>query len=589
MAQETIEIGRFAVETAQSIADLKANISALKKEMEGLNIGSEEYQQHLTALQENQAALKNAMHGTTASMEDIAKAAKGLGSSYNALVKQMADLDQQFRATEDAAERAAIGERIKEINQQLKDLDEDRGKFGRNVGDYFNQMSDAMKGVIKDLPSGLGKIKHGLDDTTKSLALMGKQPVLGIIALLAPAINGIVSALKDNETALDAVKRVLKALEPVMQFFQGIIEKIAQGLAQAVDWVLDLAQTSGVSFKQIVGYAAGVGNAILQFILTPVRTTIDAVKGLGSAFKKLFSGDFKGALDAAKSAGNDIADNFKKGFSFKANFELGQQVGENFAAGLKSRKVKKAAEGAAKEVNEVIKSKLISPSDILKRMDAADKRAEQQRKETEALIAGMEQELADELDGIWEEYEAEQWRRLQEEEQRLQARKTLLSAFASAVSSIFDSIADMLEEDNDANEKAAKQAKALRTASAVIDTISGAVAAYNNGVKALPLPPGAGIALGVAQAATVLAAGMAQVKKIQATKVGSGGGDSASIPSLAAPPSYTPAIAQTRSVTGRSEVERLNRMADPARVYILQSDIEAKLAQGRVKVAETSW
>ena len=588
MAVEDITIIRVDTgEAVKNIADLQSNIKILKEALKDENATWEEQQIILKELQTNQAALRNAMHGTEATMGDIAKSAKGLGTSYNALVKRMADLTQEFRATEDAMRRADLAKEIKGINDQLKTMDAMRGNFQRNVGDY---LAHDLKDIVKDLPSGLGAVKKGLDDTSKSLALMGKQPVLGIIALLAPAINAIVSALKDNETALDAVKKVLKALEPVAQFFEGILQKIAEGLAQAVDWVLELAADSGVSFKQIIGAATGVGNAVLQFILTPIRQTIDAAKGLGKVFQNLFKGDFKGALDEAKKAGNSITENFKKGISFKANFQAGQELGENFVAGIKSNKVKKQAQQAGKEVaEEAAKGMLMTWEDIRKRMESADRQREADAAETARILTEINQQLEDDINAIWDDYENQEDERRERERQRMEARKTLLFAYADTISSVFGSIADMLEADGEENEKAAKQAKALRTASAIIDTISGAIAAYMNGVKALPLPPGAGIALGVAQAATVLAAGMANIKKIQSTKVGSGGGESASVPALATAPAYAPAISMTRSVTGRSEVERLNKMASDSRVYLVYSDLEIANTRQRVRVQETEF
>ena len=590
MAVETIDIIKIETgEAVKNIADLQSNIKILKEALKDENATWEQQQTILKELQVNQAALKNAMHGTEATMGDIAKAANGLGTSYNALVKRMADLTQEFRATEDEARRNTLAAEIKKINDQLKDFDASRGIYGRNVGDYFNQITGPMKEIVQNLPSGLGAVKKGLDDTTKSLALMGKQPILGLVALLAPAINSIVSALKDNETALEAVKKVLKALEPVAKFFEGIIQKIAEGLAQAVDWLLELAADSGVSFNKIVAGAVGVGNALKEFLLVPIRNTIDGAKALGDVFQKVFKGQFKEAAQTAKQAVKDIGDNFKKGFSFKANFEAGQAAGANFVEGLKSKRNKEKAQQAGKElVEEVAKGALLGWDEIRKRMDAADKLREQQAAETARIVEQMNQEIADEVSAIWDEYEREEDERRERERQRMEGRRTLLYAYADAVSSVLGSVADMYEADEDAGEKNAKKVKALRTAAAVIDTISGAIAAYMNGVKAIAVPPGAGIALGVAQAATVLAAGMANIKKIQATKVGSGGGD-ASVPALAAAPAYAPSIAQVHTVTNRSETERLNRMASDSRVYLVYSDLEIANTRQRVRVQETEF
>lgn len=597
MSEETISIYKIKTEEAvTSLAGLRKNIQDYKKELETLEIGTDKYNETLRLLQENQAALKNAMHATTGegekaviSMTDIAKAAKGTGESYNALVRQMAILDQQFRATEDAAKRAELGSQIKAINDQLKEMDAVRGKFGRNVGDYFNQMSGALKDVVKDLPSGLGTIKKGLDDTTKSLALMGKQPILGLVALLAPVINSIAAGLKENQTALDAVHKLSKAMEPVLQFAQGVLEKIAGWISKAVDYVLELGKESGINFTQIVSGAVGVGNAFLQFILTPIRNVIDGAKSMGTVFQQVFRGQFKEAAQTAKQAVKDIGDNFRKGFDFKGNFEAGKKVGEEFAAGLSS--TKRTAAGAAKEVSDAVKKELLTTWDDLERaIKSREGMIAQWAKENAQMVEDEYKAITADVQAMLDEMEAAQWAEIEAERQAQAERAKMnkdridaLHQLAGATSSILGSIADLYDENGEADEAAAQKAKALRTASAIIDTISGAVGAYMQTVKTLPAPWN--IPVAAANAAAVLAAGYAQVKQINAVKVGSSGGGAAVVPA----PAFSAAVPQVRNVTGASEEERLNRMAAPQRVYILVSDLQAERDSSRVLIQETSF
>ena len=595
--EETITIFRADTgEAVKSIADLRESIKALKGNLEEMAIGSDEYAATLKQLQIQQTALKNAMHATTAEGDQqsdtfaaTARAAKGLGTSYNALVKQMADLDQQFRSTENAAERARLGAKIKEINDQLKQMDADRGKFGRNVGDYFNQVQGALKSVIQDLPSGLGLVKKGMDDVTKSMGLMSKQPILGIIALLAPLINQIVSGLKDNKTALDAVKKLMDALKPVADFFAGVLEKIAGWISKAVDYVLELGQKSGIEFKNIVAGAVGVGNAILQFILVPIRNTIDGAKALGNVFQQVFKGQFREAANTAKQAVRDIGDNFRKGFDFKGNFEAGKKIGEEFAAGLKS--TRRAAGDAAKAVTDEVKKELATWDDLAKAIREHDAKVAEARaldaqvmKDVNAQLVADEQATTDAINALLDEQIQKEIEARNAAEATAKARIQGLMELAGATSSILGSIADLYDENADQDEAAAKKAKALRTASAIIDTISGAIGAYMQTVKTLPAPWN--IPAAAANAAAVLAAGYAQIRSINAVKVG---GSSGSAGAVVQAPAFQPVVQQVRNVTGASEEERLNRMAGDSRVVLVWSDAEAKMRDRRVQIAETAW
>ena len=166
------------------------------------------------------------------------------------------------------------------------------------------------------------------------------------------------------------------------------------------------------------------------------------------------------------------------------------------------------------------------------------------------------------------------------------AREKTLFAVANATSSILGSLADIYESDSENNEKAAQQAKNLRTASATIDTISGAIKAFMS-AQGLPFP--ANTIVGAAQAAAVLATGMAQIAKIRNTDIDKDKESSGSISATVSAPTVTPRVTEVRNITSASEEDRLNRMADDQRVYILSSDIEASQKQRRVRVRETSF
>ena len=644
---EEVEILKLNVDGgAKTLADLKNNIRELKKELDTLEVGTKDYANTLQELQDNQYALRNAMHATAESedeqsdkMAQTARAAQGLGTSYNALVRQMALLDEQFRSTEDEVRRAELGTQIKLINDQLKEMDAARGKFGRNVGDYFNQMSASIKDVIKDFPPSLNNIKQGLDNVTKSMGLMSKNPLFGIASLLAPIINNITAGLKDSDTALKAVKKISDALKPVADFFAGLLEKIAGWLSQAVDYVLKLGEESGIEFNKIVSGAAGVGNAILQFILTPIRNTIDGAKAMGNVFSLVFKGQFKEAAKSAKQAVKEIGENFKKGFDFKGNFEAGQQAGESFVKGLQSTKFKKAAKKAGKSILDEIMKGLTEDLDLnlqdaaevwenaQSRMLASAKKGEQLRldyleqgirrkselaeleisndrelaaRQYEIEKEGMEQRMGL-LQGFYKDAVArgdldtaleydQQIQDLQYEialagyKRKKELRQQEIQDFityAGVVSNVFNSIADIFEESGEQDEKSAKKAKFLRSASAIIDTISGAIGAYMQTVKTMPAPWN--IPVAAANAGAVLAAGYAQVKQINAVKVG----DSAEGAAVAAPTAaFSPVIQQVRNVTGQREEERLYQNQ---RVFLVYSDLEIANTAQRVKVRETEF
>ena len=146
----------------------------------------------------------------------------------------------------------------------------------------------------------------------------------------------------------------------------------------------------------------------------------------------------------------------------------------------------------------------------------------------------------------------------------------------------------MYEADSENNEKHENQIKALRIASATIDTISGAIKAYMSAQSLGPIGP----IVGAVKAATVLATGMAQIAKIRNTEINKDSapsGSSSGISASVSAPTVTPQVSNVRNVTSASEEERLNQMASSQKVYILSSDIEASQRQRKVQVQESSF
>lgn len=607
MAEETITILKVGTDEAvKSVNDLKENIKALKQNLGELEIGTDEYQTTLEELKINQNALKDAMYATTTSMADVAAAATGASKSYNSLVHQMAALKEEWRATNDEARRNELGVQIAEINQQLKDMDASVGNFQRNVGNYESGVTglvekfDQFGGILKQMPPTLGAAKESIGKVGETMQLVGKQPILGIIGLLAPTIIKITDALKDNETAMDAVKKVMASLQPIFDVFELVLEKIARGVAKVAEWFVNLLGESGDTFKNIISGAVGVGNVLLQYLLAPIKTIVNAFKGLGKIISDVFKGNFKDIKEDAEEAWSGIKDSFVKGFSFKENFDLGKRVGEEFASGLgaSKNKVVEESEKIGEAVAESIENKLMEID--WDKVSAANAKRIAAEKKIKEDAAKEQQELNDMVETDWEAtnaeidaYFEEMWKKQEEDEKKqrelAQAKIDSMYAVANATSSVLGSLASMYEADEENAEKNAGKIKALRIAEATINTISGAIGAFTS---AATNPGGIpGMIIGAANAAAVTAAGIAQIAKIRQTKVGSSGASSASsAPSaVVSAPMVETSVPSVRSVTSATEEERLNQMAKDQRVYLVTSDVEAALDDSKVRVEESSF
>ena len=665
---ETLTIYKAGVDThdaVQNINDLKNNIRELTKIVNAANVGEEEYNAAVKELTANQNALKAVTYGTSQSFAEVQKSVLTTTKSYNTLVKQLASYKAEMRnvdiSTEEGKQEfAALAAKINDVNDELKALDALQGNYQRNVGNYVSHWKGFHEFIDK-LPPSLGGVKNAVGAVDGQLKLMASNPLIGLISLIAPLVNKIADGLKDNEKATDALNKALKALEPVGQFFEALLDKIADALTWVVDKVLELAGKSDGAFKKVVAGVTGVGNAIFQFLISPVKTFIEVVKGAGQVLKDVFTGQWGKIKEDAAAAGTAISDAINKGWNFKQNYQAGQAAADTFIAGLTSSRSKKNAKdaGAAiaqavkdgfedvigditadmeKAVTELdkaeatmLKNALAREKERLEAIDAAAKyrqqvnaatvdderkRAEEsyriavegnQRKlaalrdfqqaaiergdldaylDYEKQVADMEVQI--EVDAL-EERARLRRQDVEDAKQAAEAKAKVMQAYAAGVGDVLSAIADLYDASADDDKRSFENSKRFQLAETWVNTLSGMASAvwatWND--KTIPSAI-AKAALAATNAAGVLASGVAATAKIRATQFGGGGSGGSAIMAATAPAVNT-SLPQMLQAQTASEVDRLNRAAEPSRVYILQSDIEAAGRAQRVRVAETTF
>ena len=586
---EKVEVPIITADAVTNLAELRKAIKEAKTDLDGLELGSAEYQEQLAELIKLQNLLRGAMNGTTASMDDLTAAADGTAQTYNGLVNKMADMKRELRNIDVSTEEGAaafkkLAGEINAVNDQLKEMDAMKGDFQRNVGNYKSAL-DGVGGVLVQMPPTLGKAKKELGDLGQTMQLVGKQPILGIIGLLAPLISQIASGLKDNKTAMDAIKKGMDALKPVTDFFAGVLESIAGLLADVIDKAVAFVSGNGV-FQKVIQGVMGVGNAILQYVVAPFKGVIAAIK----VFKEQ---GIKGIGDAARAFGSEM----KNGFAFKQNFNAGQAAGDAILQGMASRKAdaKKTGEKLGAEVAKGVKEKI----DLEKIWAEAMRKYEARKRDKDALTAEMDAVLAEQqalIDAEVEQYiaaledEARAEQIVRDEQVKMakeaaEKKAATMAAYADAVSGILTAVADAMESGTDVTEAEERKAKNLRIAAATIDMLQGAVTAFST---AQQLGPIAGPIVGAINAAAVVATGLANISKIRSTNVSKDASPTASAPAQVQAPAVQTAVPTTTVVNGARTETALNRAAN-ARVVLVQSDVEAAAATSRVQVEESSF
>ncbi len=243
-------------EAVKNVGELRENIKQLKAALNDQDLsnpeGMKKYNELLGELKINQNALKDTMYATTASWNDITNAATGAniafdnnnklvnmqGVSYNALVHEMADLKQAWRATTDEMERAALGERINSVNDQLKSMDASVGNYQRNVGNYIGAM-DHLTASFGSMGKGAQSVIAPIKGVTTGLKTLSATPAIAMLGLLANVLQKVIEGLKSSEENTNAMTQAMSpfaaigdTVTKVLQGLGGVLAKVVQGFGK---------------------------------------------------------------------------------------------------------------------------------------------------------------------------------------------------------------------------------------------------------------------------------------------------------------------------------------------------------------------
>ena len=232
MAQEVIQAA-LEVST-NSLKALRAEIKGYREELEKAEIGTDAFDKASNNLAKAQNQLRN-------TLKLGKKEVSELDTSYNGLVRQMAELRDAWKKTSDVAERDALGKQIAGINTKLKDLDASIGNFQRNVGDYEGKIISSSKKAGETIAktvapalqesitlafdwaeslSGLKEVWSEIGGQVTSLIKRIGLLKLGMLGIVAGAvISGVIAlynAFKGTSEAVKATADKMTQLERTM-------------------------------------------------------------------------------------------------------------------------------------------------------------------------------------------------------------------------------------------------------------------------------------------------------------------------------------------------------------------------------------
>ena len=173
---------------------------------------------------------------------------------------------------------------------------------------------------LKKVSDSVEKVNEGLETTnkeTKKLSLLGKG--FGAAKKGAKGLgNGIKSITKAAgiftliALALGTLKELFMQNQKVVDIFNIAFESLAIAFNDFFTYINDNISTVTGFFKSLfsdpITKIKEFGNAIYDGIVVRIKQGLEALGLFGKAVGKLFSGDFKGAMETAKEATKELFD-----------------------------------------------------------------------------------------------------------------------------------------------------------------------------------------------------------------------------------------------------------------------------------------
>ena len=245
-----------------------------QKNLELLNSTLEEQRDILIFLQKELGAVETKLKETPKNALSAQKKLRDEQSKLKDSIK-----DQSLSLKELGNERQKATKAVKKSADEQKNLAGVTGLADKATGGLFSR--------LKGLRGGLRTVTTGF----KSLRVAIISSGVGALAL---GVLAVVQAFKRSEEGQNKFAKIM-----------GVIGAVT---GQFLDVLADVGEYIISAFTNPQKAISDFANLIKTNITNRFNAIIDTLGFLGSAFKKVFSGDFSGALEDAKKAGSSYVD-----------------------------------------------------------------------------------------------------------------------------------------------------------------------------------------------------------------------------------------------------------------------------------------
>lgn len=228
------------------IDEQRAKQQELTKAFKDEKISQGEYYKAMAQSKEITKTYSRQVQELSKEIQNNIKADTEQAGSLRALRAELSNVTKQYDALSEADRRSADGLKLKAkiegITSQLKNSEQETGRFYRNVGNYANGFVEAftrMGGSAAGLQGPLNMVKNGF-------TAISTTPLIAILGALVTVIQKVIQNLKSSEATMNAVTQALAPLNAGGRLLQRTMQALGNGLAKVVTKMTEWADKLGL-------------------------------------------------------------------------------------------------------------------------------------------------------------------------------------------------------------------------------------------------------------------------------------------------------------------------------------------------------
>lgn len=230
----------------QLIDEQKTKQAALAKAYKDGKISAATYYREMATSKEQTKAYSRQVQELSKEIQNNIKMDTEKAGSLRAFRAELSRVTRAYDALSEEERKAAKGlelkSKIESLTSQLKNSEQETGRFYRNVGNYANGFVEAfvrMGGSMGNLQGPIQVVKNGF-------TAISATPLIAVLGALVSIIQKVVQNLKSSETTMNAVTTALAPLNAGSRLLTKVMQTLGNGIAKVAERLTQWADKLGL-------------------------------------------------------------------------------------------------------------------------------------------------------------------------------------------------------------------------------------------------------------------------------------------------------------------------------------------------------